>query len=77
MCFQAQGKTKGSTGVKRDAKERMTFMQFEIRRYRAYVEILERRTSSESSDPGISVDDMVEFQELPNPPILMELDEGS
>lgn len=74
---QAQGKPKGSAGVKRDAKEKMAFMQFEIRRYRAYVDVLERRTNTESNEIGAGSDELVEFQVLPNPPILMEMDENS
>lgn len=63
--------------MKRDTKEKMAFMQFEIRRYRAYVEVLERRAASESNDLGIGSDELVELQVLPNPPILMEMDENS
>lgn len=77
-CFvQAQSKTKGSSVVKRDAKDRMAFMQFEIRRYRAYVEVLERKTTSETGEIGIGNEELVELQVLPNPPILMEMDENS
>jgi len=63
--------------MKKDAKEKMIFLQFEIRRYRAYVEVLERRAAVDTGELGVGSEELVELQVLPNPPILMEMDENS
>lgn len=58
----------------------MAFMQYEIRRYRAYVEVLERRAGMDNGGEmgmGVGNEELVELQVLPNPPILMEMDENS
>ncbi len=52
LHFQAQPKKKGSSSssnLKKEEKEKLLFYQYEIKRYRTYLEILEKRANSDSS----------------------------
>lgn len=72
MITQTQPKKKGSSSnLKKEEKEKLVFYQYEIRRYRTYVEILEKRANAENSERN-GVEELVELQVLPNPPVLME-----
>jgi len=74
---QSRNNKGGSANNKRDYKEKITFFQFEIRRYRSYIEVLDKRATETNGMEGPS-DELVELQVLPNPPsILMEMDESS
>jgi hypothetical protein len=52
------------------------FYQQEIRRYKTYVDVLEKRANSECSD-RIGSEELVELQVLPNPPVPVLREEES
>jgi PH/SEC7 domain-containing protein len=72
------GSKSGNSNHKKEIKERLAFYQFEIRRYKSYVDELEKRMSEEAENNGGS-EELVELQVLPNPPSVLveEADENN
>jgi hypothetical protein len=68
LPFQTQpNKKNASSSLKKEEKEKLIFYQYEMKRYRSYVEVLEKRHNMDHAEH-----ELVELQVLPNPPVLME-----
>ena len=77
MQTQLLSSKSASSNQRKEIKERLAFYQFEIRRYKIYIDEIEKRINEESDHNG-GTEELVELQVLPNPPSVLveETDEN-